>query len=152
VKTNADEIRSATQSLGFTPARFRILAPKEAAQVYQSALRHFVPTGQPRWWWEHFRACMRIDFSSRDGWKHLSEFVPDPDERVWFIAEDIAPTEYSVWEATTRDVQDVIGECSGFEFYLVQHQFRWLLCENHHNVVIGVGREVEDRLRHYGAA
>ena len=78
--------------------------------------------------------------------------MPDPDERVWFIAEDFAPPEYSVWEASVRDIQAVVAECYGFEFYVIQQQFRWLLCENHHNAVIAVGAEVEDRLRAYNAA
>jgi hypothetical protein len=69
---------------------------------------------------------------------------------VWFIAEDHVAPEYSVWEASVQDIQAVVGECSAFEFYVIQQQFRWLICENHHNVVVAVGAEVEGRLRACG--
>jgi len=152
VDTNADEIQRATRVIGFSPERFRRLPIEQAQRVYESALRHFVPHGHPRWWWEHFPASTGVHFTDGLGWRHLSELVPNPDERVWFIAEDFAPPEYSVWEASVRDIQAVVAECYGFEFYVIQQQFRWLLCENHHNAVIAVGAEVEDRLRAYNAA
>ena len=152
VDTNADEIQRATQTLGFGLERFRRLPVEDAQRVYESALRHFVPQGQPRWWWEHFPTSTGVHFTDGDGWRHLTELVPDADERVWFIAEDFVAPEYSVWEASVRDIQAVIAECYGFEFYVIQQQFRWLVCENHHDVVVAVGAEVEDRLREYDAA
>ncbi len=148
---NANEIQRATVTLGFSPERFRPLPPDEAQRVYESALRHFVPRGHPRWWWEHFPSRTGVDFRDGDGWQHLIELVPDADERVWFIAESFVAPGYSVWEASVRDIQAVIGECYGFEYYVIQQHFRWLICENHHDVVIAVGSEIEDRLREYDA-
>jgi len=147
VNPDAHEIQRAIQALGFASERFRGLPVDEAERVYQSALRHFVPQGRPRWWWEHFPESTAFQFTDGDGWRHLTEIVPDADERVWFIAEDHAPPGYSVWEASVRDVQAVIGECYGFEFYVIQQQHHWLVCENHHDVVVAVGRDVEERLR-----
>lgn len=152
VSPNAHEIERATQTLGFATERFRRLPSTEAERVHHSALRHFVPSGQPRWWWEHFLESTGVQFTGGDGWRHLIEIVPDADERVWFIAEDHAPPGYSVWESSVRDIQAVIAECYGFEFYVIQRQFRWLVCENHHDVVVAVGAEVEKRLRAYDAA
>jgi hypothetical protein len=80
------------------------------------------------------------------------KLVPDPDELVWFIAEDFVEPEFSAWEATPRDIQAVLGECYSFEYYLIQQQFRWLLCENHHDVLIAVGKEMEERLNNYQGA
>ena len=120
METNADEIQRATEKLGLAPERFRRLPTEEAEQVYQSALRKFVPRGQPRWWWEHFPAATSVQFLGGDGWTHLTEFVPNPAERVWFLAEDFAPPEYSFWEASVQDVQAVVAECYGFEFYIIQ--------------------------------
>jgi hypothetical protein len=152
VSPDAREIARATQALGFASERFRRLPPDEAERIHQSALRHFVPHGQPRWWWEHFPESTAVRFAGGDGWRHLAEIVPDADESVWFIAEDHALPGYSVWEASVCDIQAVVGECYGFEFYVIQRQYHWLVCENHHDVVVAVGWEVEDRLRKYGAA
>ena len=149
---NADEIQRATRDLGFTSERFHRLPPDEAQRVYQLALRHFVPRGQPRWWWEHFPTSTGVHFTEGDGWQHLTDIVPDADERVWFIAEDFVAPEYSLWEASVRDIQALIGECYGFEFYIIQRELRWLVCETHHDVVVAVGLEVEDNLRAYRVA
>src|SRR5690242_17275867 len=114
--SNADEIQNAIQGLGFTTAEFHRLSSEDAAHIHGSALRHFVPRGNPRWWWEHFPKSTSVHFTAGDGWKRLADLVPDPDERVWFIAEDFVAPEYSVWEASVRNIQSVIGECSPFEF------------------------------------
>jgi len=151
VDTNADVIQRAIQALGFTSERFRRLLPDEAQRVYELALRHFVPRGQPRWWWEHFPTSTAVHFTDGHGWQHLTQIAPKAEERVWFIAEDFVAPEYSVWEANVRDIQALIGECYGFEFYVIQQELRWLVCQNHHNVVVAVGVEVEDRLRAYDA-
>jgi hypothetical protein len=148
---HADEIQRAVQALGWTPERFRRLPADEAQRVHQSALRHFVPRGQPRWWWEHFPASTGVQFMDGDGAEHLTELVPDADERVWFLAEDFVSPMYSLWEASVRDIQAVLAECYGFEYSIIQRQLRWLLCENHHNFLVAVGRELEDRLRAFKA-
>lgn len=151
MKANEDEIQRATEVLGFPSERFRRLPSDEAEHVYLSALRHFVPRGQPRWWWEHFPTSTGVRFTHGDGWQHLTDIVPNADELVWFIAEDFVAPEYSVWEASVRDIQALIGECYGFEFYLIQQQLHWLICQNHHGVVVAVGKQVEEKLREYEA-
>jgi hypothetical protein len=150
MNSKAHAIQQAAKALTFSAERFRRLSADDARRVYESALRHFVPEGRPRWWWEHFPASTGVHFSDGDGWQHITELVPDAAERVWFIAEDHVAPEYSVWEASVQDIQAVVGECSAFEFYVIQQQFRWLICENHHNVVVAVGAEVEGRLRACG--
>ena len=147
--TTADEIQKAALTLGFDQKRFRRLSPVDAKPVFNSALRQFVPQGDPRWWWEYFPESTSVYFAAADGWKVLSDLVPDADERVWFIAEDDASSEYPVWEASVRDIQAIVPECYFFEYYLIQKQFQWLICENHHNRIIAVGAEVEAKLKKY---
>ena len=74
------------------------------------------------------------------------EIVPDPSEHVWFIVEETNLPFYPVYDATTLAAQAVIGECYGFEYYLVAKTMTWILCENHHGRLIGVGNEICDRL------
>jgi len=143
---NADHIQSAIQALGFRTERFGRLPTEQAERVYKSALRHFVQKGDPRWWWEHFSKGISVQFIDDTGWQSITQIVPDADEPVWFIVEDFVPPEYSVWNASSQDIQSVIAECPFFEFYIIQKDFRWLVCENHHGVVFAVGNEVEERL------
>lgn len=144
-----DEIRAASERLGLSSDVFRELPDDEAERIYLSALRRFVPEGEPRWWWEHFSSGATIEFPAGDGWQRIPEFVPDAGEHVWFIVEDDSLRFFPVYDATPSAIRAVIAECYGFEYYIVQREFQWLLCETHHNRVIGVGEGIEKRLRDY---
>jgi hypothetical protein len=147
--SNRDQIKEAVITLGLGEEHFQVLEGNEMRAVYESALSRFVTGKNPQWWWEHFTQGISMQFLDGDGWRHISRIAPNPDEEVWFIAEDWVSPNYSVWSAKVREVEEVIGECSPFEFYIVSHDFRWLICENHHDVVFAVGIEVEERLRRF---
>jgi hypothetical protein len=146
-----DEIRAAVERLNLSADIFKELPNDEGEVIYRRALRRFVPEGEPRWWWEHFSSGTGVDFPAGDGWQHISEFVPDPGEHVWFIVEDDSLPFYPVYDAKASAIPAVIAECYGFEYYIIPRDFRWLLCETHHNRMIGVGEILEDKLRAYGA-
>jgi hypothetical protein len=142
-----DEIRSACRKLGFADGDVRLLPSAEATAVIGAVLRHFVASGDRRWWWEGFSLPgASIGFPADDGWRHLERIVPDSKELVWFIAEDDQLPHYPVFETTTRHAVAIIGECYGFEFYLVARNLLWLVCENHHGRLFAIGDEVEARL------
>ena len=144
-----DEIHAALRKLGLSAQIFRELPDCEGESAYRKALRHFVPVGEPRWWWEHFISSVSVDFPAGNGWEHITEFVPDASEHVWFIVEDDSLAFYPVYDATPTALRAVIAECYGFEYYIVQRELQWLLCETHHNRMVGVGRVIEERLREY---
>jgi hypothetical protein len=139
------EIERAVKSLQMPASKFRALPDAEAESVFQAALKHFVNGGDRRWWWEAFvgkSVSRKVD----NGWKLLACVVPAPDQNVWFIAEDDQLTSYPVFDATPEAVEQVIGECFGFEYYLIAKDMTWLLCENHHDYLIAVGEPVASRL------
>lgn len=56
----------------------------------------------------------------------------------WFISA-IAYDEagkYWIAEATGIAIIRLIGEMHGFEYYIVDREMNWMLCENHHSVFI----------------
>ena len=144
-----DEIRAAIESLRLSSNDFKELLDEDAEPIYHQALRRFVPKGEPRWWWEHFASKAAVDFPAGDGWQHITEFVPDASKHVWFIVEDDSLPFYPVYDATPSAIRAVIAECYGFEYYIIEREFEWLLCETHHNRMVGVGEAVEERLRNY---
>ncbi|MFD1733286.1 DUF6756 family protein [Deinococcus malanensis] len=85
----------------------------------------------------------------------LLQFVA-PDERVWFVTEDWGGTKrdghYWVFEGQTRAITQLLQELFAFEYYLVAKDFSWLLCENHHNTLIGVGPTMVSRVRAFESA
>jgi hypothetical protein len=147
VETVIHEIKKAIATLRLDQNAVRQLPPAESEATYREALKQFVSSGDRRWWWEAFdRPCSSAAFESGDGWRHIPQIAPNPDELVWFIAEDSQLPHYPVFETSPRVASQVIGECYGFEYYLVSKDYSWLVCETHHNVVFVIGDAVEARL------
>ncbi|QYF93921.1 hypothetical protein KY495_01370 [Massilia sp. PAMC28688] len=147
METILDEINRALAKLGLTSAAMELLQAPRSAEVFGAALDHFVASGDGRWWWEDFRqAGMSVFFEDGQGWRQVPQIAPVSDELIWFIAEDDSLPHYPVFETTPEVASLVIGECYGFEYYVIAKDFSWLLCENHHNVLCAVGAPVEARL------
>ena len=148
MKTVVDEITQAIGRLSLDPAVMRLLAPSQSETVFLAALNHFVTSGDRRWWWEDFRKPGKsVTFEDGEGWRHVPKIAPDAKESVWLIAEDDSLPHYPVFETTPEVASLVIGECYGFEYYLVAKDLSWLICETHHNVLCAVGSVVEARLQ-----
>ena len=141
------EIVSAAERLDLDPSAFVLLPQEDSERIYGAALQRFVGSEDRRWWWEAFREPgVSLPFVAGDGWRKLPSIVPSPSEPVWFIAEDDQLPQYPVFEMSAEVASQIIGECYGFEYYLVVKDFSWLVCETHHNVVCAIGAAVEGRL------
>ena len=85
------------------------------------------------------------------GFKRICSLVPNSREIVWFMVEENQLPFFPIYEACPEDIQNVIGECYGFEYYIIPKFKNWLLCENHHNRMIGIGEKIVKRLKSYSA-
>ena len=143
-----DEIADAVRRLQLSTRQFSVVPDREARRLFAAFLARFTGGAGVRWWWERF-----TDPSSSwcpadgRGFERLIQIVPDPDELLWFVAEDDALEFFPVYETSARAAQQVIGECYGFEYYLIANDLGWLVCENHHNRLIVIGDQVAGRLR-----
>jgi hypothetical protein len=145
------EVDSAIQRLQLPSHVCRRLTDADARPVFERVLNSFVGGDDRRWWWEAFTG-EPVSRRVNDGWRLLTQLVPDPDQPVWFIVEDDQLPSYPVYEATPTAIERVIGECVGFfEYYLVAKDMSWLLCENHHDHLVGVGSPITSRLTQFVA-
>ncbi|MEW8424811.1 MAG: DUF6756 family protein [Candidatus Thiodiazotropha sp.] len=136
-----EEIENAIDVLGLIE---EVVLVKDGADIlYRSLIDVFVDGGDRRWWWEAFSSPSEsITINDGKGFERLLQLVPDINELVWFVVEDDQLPYYPIFEASTKNIVKVIGECFAFEYYLVPKDKSWLLCENHHNRIIGVGNKV----------
>jgi hypothetical protein len=147
MNTVVAEIERALVTLQLPPEAMRLLADGQGEAVYFAALRHFVSSGDRRWWWEAFRdPGFSVAFEAGDGWRAIPHVCPAPNELVWFIAEDDQLPHYPVFETTPQTASEVIGQCYAFEYYVIAKDLSWLLCENHHNLMCAIGPAIEKRL------
>lgn len=144
-------IDEAVSTLQLTNATFRQLPDDDALLVYWQAEDCFVSKQRVHWWWEHFR-CRNYGALLRGGtYLHLTHLAATPEECVWLILTDVYKGDPLVYEGTIEACQRVIVECPAFEYNIVSHDFKWLLCENHHNALFAVGFLAMRRLRRYAA-
>jgi hypothetical protein len=123
--------------------RVQRLPDEEAARVNAELLSSFVIGGERRWWWEAFhKPVVSKAFPDDKGFEHIVDLVPNRTEKCWFVVEDTDSGSYPVYEATPEDAASIVGECFAFEYYIAPKSKRWLICENHHGRIIGIGEEV----------
>lgn len=139
-----DEIDKAIEALGLGHDTFRMVSGKESEILINELVENFVEGGDRKWWWEAFKIKPIHRLTSHENpFRLLTSIVPDADDKIWFVVEDDLSPHYPVYEANTRVIADVIGECFAFEYYLIPKDKLWLLCENHHGVLFGLGKVLE---------
>jgi hypothetical protein len=147
METVKDEIKKAAQTLGLSQEEFASVPEHESVKLSQKIRHRFCALEDAHWWWESFREeHSSLYFESGKGFLRLTEICPDSEENVWFVAESSSLPSFPVYQGTVEAIQRVIGECHAFEYYLINKDCRWLVCENHHNVVYAVGSPVKERL------
>lgn len=143
------EISGAVARLGWPTSRLRVLATGEASETWRRVEARFVVEPRSGWWWSWFRpepVTARYIGEASYGYRHITDVVASNSDLLWLIAGDCLDRSFVVCEGGIGDIRDVIGECYGFEYYIVPKDLSWLLCENHHDVLIAVGDEIRARL------
>jgi hypothetical protein len=139
-------------TLALDSGRFRLLGPHEYESVLRAVTEQFLNVGTSglnhRWWWEHFKGNTE-SFHTHGAYKLLPELLPT-DQALWFIAEDSGKKNACFWvyEADAEAIVQVLAESPHFEYYVVSKKRDWLLCENHHEVLIAVGEPMIEALNH----
>lgn len=89
------------------------------------------------WGWVIFKEpTVGLGFLNDDGYRFLDTLIDN--DIVWFIAEDHNDKMW-VYEGQIKAIISIIANCFSFEYYIVSKKYEWILCENHHGVLIGSG-------------
>ena len=143
-----DEIENALKELSIPSDRFNLLEDADGQLVFEDLLANFVDGGDRKWWWEAFsQSDYSVDFADGQGFRAIGGLLSNIAESVWFVVEEDQLQYYPVYDAYPDDIQSVIGECYRFEYYIVPKNKEWLLCENHHNRMIGVGNSFIEKMK-----
>jgi len=146
-----EAIEDARRRLGLSVEQLAEIEEKRALTLTAEILARFTGSIDSWWWWEHFTLpAATAHFADGKGFARITAVVPDAGEKIWFVAGDDERPNFPVYETTPAVAQQVIAECYAFEYYLVAKDLGWLLCENHHDLMMGLG-DVHDRLLAYRA-
>jgi len=105
-----------------------------AKDIVNKSQANFVE-GTPRVWWLSLRRPF-VSYDSKD--RSFLDVIPEPTERVWFIAEDDSK-DLPVFDLTPDEVELIRKNCPLFEYYVTDKQFRWLVIESDHDQFIVCG-------------
>jgi hypothetical protein len=146
-------LANAARDAGCSDAEFSLVSPHEYRDVFRQILAQFCNRGlellNATWVWEHLVGPRQAIQTDRP-LQYLATLLP-PHERVWFIAEDWPGTKkdgnYWLYDTTVDTALRVLGQAHAFEYYIIKRNLSWLVCENHHDIVMGVGDEVVNAMR-----
>ena len=88
-------------------------------------------------WWSHLKVPAE-KWQTRDGYRHLPQLAPDSRSDCWLIT-GLEDAEKPVFECTPASASAVLAECPAFEYALVDRALKWMVIENHHEVLIAAG-------------
>ncbi len=139
-----DEYEKARKALEISDAYFSLLAPHRHADTTLAIIERFTSLGRKGlsapWWWESFvdQAWTATPDAALD---FVGSFL-EPQQRYWLVAEARSKKKESafwVYDATGAAIRRILPQCHHHEYYIVDRKMTWLLCENHHGVVIACG-------------
>ncbi|MEH2015045.1 DUF6756 family protein [Nostoc sp.] len=148
------DIEEAIKTLNLSCNDFRLVSLHEYEQILVSILERFTSLSKKGlnypWWWGSFKepSCsIHLEYAP----DVLKELVP-LEETVWFVTEDWKRTKqhgnYWLYEGKIVVIADLIAEMYGFEYYIVSKKFEWLLGEDRHGVLIGVGQSMTEKIEY----
>lgn len=139
------EISIAIKTLNYSEEQIKLLDFGSGKKLYYELLEWFVKSGDRRWWWEDFKQ-ESFDFLEYDKpFEQLIDFIPDLEKNVWLMIEDDQEDFYPIYDCQPLIIGNLIEECFGFEYYVISKSKNWLICENHHNRLIGIGQKLKDK-------
>lgn len=149
--TLADEIGAAVRMLGLPKTAFRLLGADGRDHVLEKVARRYVRDLNRTWWREDFRCRgLGVVFSGTATRHWLSRLMETPDTTyVWLIVGVDEPSPGLVYSGTVANVEAVLDECHGMEYYVMAHGYSWFACENHHDLCCALGFPLMRRLRRY---
>ncbi len=136
-----DAVDDAISSLGLTGS-VRRLSDAEVKVALSATAREFVEIPTSVWWWQSLvpdKPCMTYQ-AAGSGFQVIPRVCPD--ESTWLVVTDDRETGWSVYEASPTDIASILGECRAFEYFVASKSARWIVFENHHDMIIGMGDEV----------
>ena len=145
------EILAVAGNLGLTADEFDSVGIYEWPEIMKKIETKFVirrnSNTKFNWWWEDLKGeQVAKAFPEDNGWTYLAQLV-DKNEKVWFVGCNSKndATKFWLFQGYVEPIQKVLSEMYSFEYYLISRKYEWMLCENHHGVMIGLG-SIMDRL------
>lgn len=147
------EIETISKDFEFKDNQFRSLGLNEWREVeekiYQTFCKLTHHKSRPVWLWNYFKLETYSISIEQYPYVYLDKLI-DSKESVWFFVNETVNEVNKFWfyQGQIKPIQ-IITEQSSYidELYIVSKKYDWLLCINHHEILITTGHIMPDRLR-----
>ena len=144
-----NEISQAIQILGLNDSDIYLLDKKCGQEIFDEFENYYVNSENRRWWWEDFKQNhFTLKYSDKP-FELLKNIIPTT-EKVWFMVEDDQEPFYPIYDTKPEIIGNIIGECFAFEYYVMDKNKKWLICETHHGRLLGIGEELKTVCKQQG--
>jgi len=114
------------------------LSPLESKTITDKIVKKYAHGKKTRFLWENF--TNELGINNKNAWEWIKEIIGNNETIMFFNPED---NSIAFKFFNGKDVDDVLGETFGFEFYLTNKTIDYVLCFNHHDVLIACGKAKE---------
>ncbi|MCI8557715.1 MAG: hypothetical protein HFI19_08125 [Lachnospiraceae bacterium] len=115
--------------------KIKKLGLNERKEVLDSVLKKYIDINKKgAWIWEKFIHYKTLNDDM--AWSYIKDFVKH-NECVMFFNQAEEKEMFLVQSG--EDLNYILSETYGFEFYITDKQYSYLLCFNHHNILYGCG-------------
>ena len=146
-----DEIK---RELKLPDEDFRAVGIHEWEEIEEKLYERFVQFisvyEKPGWLWDHFKQeqyAVRFDYSNSVD--QLLKLVPE-NEMVWLMLNETVSEKTKLWfyEGKIKQIVTALYESTYVdEIYIVSKKYEWLVCINHHDVLIATGQLMPGKLK-----
>lgn len=148
------EIKKVSEDEKFETEEFRALSMHDdwkeiEKKIYNSFYNPAYLNQKPNFLWKDFKD----DTFSVSDLKYRPEYyldkLIDENEKVWYLVNETIneTTKYWIFEGKIKKIQIIIDEAGFHELCIVSKKYDWLLCINHHNILIATGSKMIEKLK-----
>lgn len=150
VENVRDKINKIKSDFQIADEDFRLVRLTKYQQILHSILNKFTSLKVSqinKWWWDSF--LDQIYYFQPENVFNALPMLFDEKDSVWFIIEDESKKSEHYWlyEGNIYSIVPVLKELPFGEYYIVSKKLEWILCENHHNILIGCGEPIINRMK-----
>ena len=148
------EMMHLKSQLNLTDDSFRPLSPYEdyqgiEEQIYQTFCKIENGKSRPVWLWQSLtqETC---SIEIKNSLENYLLSLIQLNERIWFGATGTSKERSKIWfyEGKIEAIIKILDETCFFdEFYIVSKKYDWLICINHHDILIATGKDMPQKLK-----
>jgi hypothetical protein len=131
-------VNQITQAAKNVDQPITLIGAEAVTHIRQRVVMSYCSRFDKRFLWEHFIGAEGLHDSQ--GWIRLRTLNAGVTVIMFFNPED-DPAGFEF--ESLPDVSAVLGECFGFEFYITDRENTFVICFNHHDMLIGAGKAAE---------